>query len=158
MRIVRAVPGDAAVVAFLQAHLDDIAPTAPLESQHALGIAALQDPAIQLWVARGDDDAVVGTVALAELSVGHEELKSMRTVPALRGMGIGSQLLAFALRDARSRGITRVSLETGSMGFFEPARALYRKAGFIDCPPFGRYVADPNSVFMTTLLSDTPPH
>lgn len=48
--------------------------------------------------------------------------------------------------------MNRVSLETGSMDFFAPARAFYRKAGFTDCPPFGSYGADPNSVFMTLAL------
>jgi putative acetyltransferase len=29
------------------------------------------------------------------------------------------------------------------------ARALYASAGFLECPPFGDYRDDPNSVFMT---------
>ena len=45
--------------------------------------------------------------------------------------------------------MSRLSLETGSWGYFGPARALYRKHGFVDCAPFGDYVADPNSVFMS---------
>ena len=142
---------DEKLVMFLQEHLDDIAPTAPVESQHALDLSSLQGPGVRLWVAR-DSGAVVGTVALAELTVGHEELKSMRTAPARRGAGIASQLLDHALRNARARGVGRVSLETGSMEFFAPARAFYRKAGFTDYAPFGPYAADPNSVFMTLLL------
>ena len=46
-----------------------------------------------------------------------------------------------------------MSLETGSMAFFEPARALYAKAGFVPCGPFGTYVDDPNSAFMTLVLA-----
>ena len=56
------------------------------------------------------------------------------------------------LDDARSRGVERVSLETGSMGFFAPARAFYARSGFEPCPPFGSYVDDPNSTFMTLAL------
>ena len=52
------------------------------------------------------------------------------------------------LDDARSRGVERVSLETGSMAFFEPARRFYARAGFVACRPFGSYVEDPNSTFM----------
>ena len=142
---------DRGLVVFLEEHLDDIAPTAPHESQHALDVNALRDPSVRLWVAR-EGGRTVGTVALVGLSEGHEELKSMRTAPARRGAGIASQMLEHALRDARGRGVRRVSLETGSMDFFAPARAFYRRAGFVDCSPFGGYGADPNSVFMTLEL------
>ena len=55
-------------------------------------------------------------------------------------------------RQARRRGYSRLSLETGSMPYFAPARALYARAGFAPCAPFGDYVEDPNSVFMTRVL------
>jgi putative acetyltransferase len=142
---------DAGLRDFLQAHLDDIAPTAPPESQHALDLTGLRMPGIRMWVARLDD-ALVGTVALSRLTDDHEELKSMRTDPAVRGRGVASALLGHALADARARGVRRVSLETGSMAFFEAARTLYRKHGFTDCGPFGSYVPDPNSTFMTIAL------
>ncbi|WP_234799506.1 GNAT family N-acetyltransferase, partial [Mycobacteroides abscessus] len=142
---------DASLLAFLQAHLNDIAPTAPAESQHALDAAGLQSPGARLWVARDGLD-LVGTVALVQLSMHHEELKSMRTDPQRRGQGIASMLLLHALADANHRGIERVSLETGSMDFFAPARALYRKHGFTECGPFGSYRQDPNSTFMTMPL------
>ncbi|WP_112596143.1 GNAT family N-acetyltransferase [Mycobacteroides abscessus] len=140
---------DTSLLAFLQAHLDDIAPTAPAESQHALDAAGLQSPGARLWVAR-DGLILVGTVALVSLSTHHEELKSMRTDPQRRGQGIASTLLLHVLDDAKRRGIKRVSLETGSMDFFAPARALHRKHGFTECGPFGSYRQDPNSTFMTT--------
>ncbi|MGO4592795.1 GNAT family N-acetyltransferase [Leifsonia sp. 2TAF2] len=141
---------------FVQSHLDDLEPTAPAESRHALGAESLQSPGVRLWVAN-DGPAIVGMAALAELGEpGHEELKSMRTDPARRGEGIAASLLAFVLDDARSRGIERVSLETGTMDFFAPARRLYARAGFTPCPPYGSYIEDPNSAFMTLLLSDAP--
>jgi putative acetyltransferase len=146
--ISRADFGDPALAQFLQAHLDDMEPTAPPESRHALDLAALQDEAVRLWVAH-TDGRIVGTAALAALEAHHEELKSMRTDPALRGTGIASRMLARVLDDARSRGVERVSLETGSMDFFVPAHRLYAKAGFTPCEPFGSYVADPNSTFMS---------
>ena len=94
----------------------------------------------------------MGTGALAELEPGHEELKSMRTDPQRRGQGIATRILDFLLQNARERSICRISLETGSMAFFAPARALYAKAGFAICAPFGAYVEDPHSVFMTKAL------
>jgi putative acetyltransferase len=130
-------------------------PTAPPESRHALDLAALQEEHVRLWVAHAGDD-LVGTAALARVEDRHEELKSMRTDPALRGRGIASRLLAHALHDARTRGVVRVSLETGSMDFFVPARAFYAGAGFEPCGPFGSYVDDPNSTFMTMALTPAP--
>jgi putative acetyltransferase len=124
---------ETALLVFLQDHLDDLSPTAPAESRHALDLTALKQPDVRLWVAH-DDGALVGTAALATLvEPGHEELKSMRTEPMRRGSGIASAMLLHLLGDARARGIDRISLETGSMEFFAPARALYGKHGFVDC-------------------------
>ena len=155
--IARADFASPALREFLQAHLDDMEPTAPPESRHALDLAALQAPRVRLWTAL-DGETIVGTAALAALDgpgygePGHEELKSMRTDPARRGEGIAAALLAFVLDDARTRGVERVSLETGSMEFFAPARRLYARAGFVECGPFGSYADDPNSAFLTLAL------
>ncbi|WP_413316543.1 GNAT family N-acetyltransferase [Agrococcus sp. 1P02AA] len=160
LEIARADFEDPALGSFLQAHLDDLAPTAPACSQHALDLAGLQRDGVRLWVARLHDGALVGTVALAGVEPGLDELKSMRTDPARRGAGIATALLRHALDDARSRGLDRVSLETGAQPFFAPARALYAKHGFVECAPFGRYRPDPNSTFMTLAIeasSATPP-
>ncbi len=51
-----------------------------------------------------------------------------------------------------TQGLGRLSLETGAGEFFPPAHALYRRHGFVLCPPFGSYRDDPNSVFMTKSL------
>ena len=56
-------------------------------------------------------------------------------------------------RVAEARGYQRVSLETGTMDAFGPARALYRKAGFRPCAPFGPYTVNPYSVCMTMALA-----
>ncbi len=149
--ITRADLTDPALATFLQEHLDDMEPTAPAESRHALDLAALRAPGVRLWVAT-DDEGIAGTAALAAVEPEHEEVKSMRTAPRARGRGVASALLAHVVADARSRGVVRLSLETGSMAFFAPARALYARAGFEPCRPFGAYVEDPNSVFMTMSL------
>lgn len=139
--------GNPALAEFLQAHLDDLEPTAPPESRHALDMAALQSPAVRLWVAV--EGGIVGTGALVDLEPGHAEIKSMRTDPACRGRGVARQLLDFMLDDAQARGVHRISLETGSMDYFAPARALYASAGFATCPPFGPYREDPHSTYMS---------
>jgi len=101
VQISRADFTDPRLPAFLQAHLDDIEPTAPPESRHALDLSALQRPHVRLWVATEGED-VVGTAALAGLEAHHEELKSMRTEPRLRGRGVASRLLTHLLDDART--------------------------------------------------------
>jgi len=87
--------------------------------------------------------------ALKQLSADHGEVKSMHTVLASRRKGVGSAMLQHIIAWARSRGISRLSLETGSWNYFRPAVALYRNHGFVHCPPFDNYMQDPNSIFMT---------
>ena len=92
---------------------------------------------------------LVGVGALKRLSADHGEVKSMHTAEPARGRGVGSALLAHIAEAARARGMTRLSLETGSWAYFRPAVALYRAHGLVACGPFGDYRVDPNSVFMT---------
>lgn len=144
--IVPADRSDPRLATFLAAHLSEMEPTAPPESRHALDLDGLSAPGVRLWTAWSSAH-LVGTVALAPLAAGEEELKSMRTDPAARGRGVGRALLEHAVADARARGVRRLMLETGSMPFFAPARTLYERAGFHRRPPFGSYRPDPNSAF-----------
>ena len=73
----------------------------------------------------------------------------MYTAQNARGKGVGSAMLRHIIEFARSSGMSRLSLETGSWEYFRPARELYKKHGFRECPPFGDYVLDPNSVFFS---------
>ena len=90
--------------------------------------------------------------ALKELAPGHGEVKSMRTASSHLRRGVAAALLEHMLNVARQRAYQRLSLETGSMKAFAPARALYARFGFEPCEPFADYVDDPNSVFMTREL------
>ena len=67
-------------------------------------------------------------------------------------MGAGKAILAQIIATAKSRSYERLSLETGSMESFRPAQRLYESFGFSYCGPFGDYVEDPLSVFMTVRL------
>lgn len=96
-----------------------------------------------------DGDLLIGVGALQRLSESHGEIKSMHVVQGRRRSGAGSAMLLHIIDAARAVGMTRLSLETGSWPYFQPARALYRKHGFVECPPFGDYTPDPNSIFMT---------
>lgn len=154
MSAVRIVDGgldDPEVVAFLEAHVAQLRAMSPPESSHALDLAGLQVPEVRFWTAY-DGDELVGCVALKRLdpvAERHAELKSMRTAPHRTGEGIGGLLVTHVLDHARATGLQRISLETGSEDFFAPARRLYARHGFVECPPFGSYWPDPLSTFMT---------
>lgn len=140
------------VGALLDEHLADMYATSPPESVHALDHSALLAPGITFWTARDDDGALLGCGALKELTAEHAEIKSMRTAASARGRGVAWAVLGVLLEEARARGFGRVSLETGPQEFFAPARRLYARRGFTECGPFGDYVLDPFSVFMTLEL------
>ena len=136
------------VAELLRDHLREMALHSPPESIHALDLDALRRPEITFWsVWEGSE--LVGCGALKMLDPRHAEIKSMRTAPQHRGRGAGKQMLRHIISEAERRGIERLSLETGSMAAFEPARALYAGFGFEYCGPFADYIPDPNSVFMT---------
>lgn len=136
------------VHALLADHLADMHATSPAESVHALDLTGLRRPDVTMWTL-WDDGALLGCAALRELSPDAGEIKSMRTVAEARGRGLGRLLLEHVITEAQRRGYRRLSLETGSQDFFAPARRLYARHGFIECPPFGDYTLDPNSVYMT---------
>lgn len=141
------------VLALLREHLDSIAPTAPTESRHALDLGGLRSPGVTFW-SIWDGSVLAGFGALKHLTESHAEIKSMRTATSHLRRGVASRLLQHITQDAVARGYSRLSLETGSMPFFEGARRLYASFGFVPCPPFGNYKADPNSVFMTKQLHE----
>ena len=142
---------DLRIAAFLEEHLADMRAVSPPESKHALDLAGLQRPEVTFWSV-WSDSALVGCGAIKRLDASHAELKSMRTSARHRRSGIAARLLAHILAEARRRGFERLSLETGSMPFFAPARALYAAYGFEPCAPFGDYRPDPNSVLMSRRL------
>src|SRR4051812_14119738 len=139
------------VIALLREHLRCMAVASPPESIHALDLDGLKKPGVTFWTA-WDGDRLVGCGALKELDAAHGEIKSMRTDYAYQRRGVARQMLQHLVDHARERGYTRLSLETGSMEYFEPARQLYARFGFKFCGPFGLYVEDPNSRFMTLKL------
>ena len=123
----------------------------PPESKHALDLNGLRQSEITFW-AVWDDNTLAGCGAIKELDNRHGEIKSMRTSSLYQKRGVASLLLKHLLKEAKKRGYHRLSLETGSMPFFEPARSLYAKYGFNYCEPFADYKEDPNSRFMSIEL------
>ena len=120
-------------------------------SAHALDLDGLKSPDIHFYSA-WDGDRIAGIGALRRLDESHGEIKSMHTDESLRRKGVGSAILLHIMAAARALGMTRLSRETGSWPYFDSAREFYRRHGFVECPPFGDYVLDANSVFMTREL------
>ena len=154
MRIVEGDFSDPRVIALLEIHLTTARAQTPPGSAHALDLNGLQSPEISFWTI-WNDETLLGIGALKQLWRDHGEIKSMHTAQALRGRGVGSAMLRHIVAIAEERGMSRLSLETGSGEYFRPARDLYRKHGFVECPPFGDYVPDPNSIFMSLNLRDS---
>ena len=137
--------------ALLEEHLRDMHERSPPESVHALDLAALRNPAITFWTVWSQGQ-LLGCGALKELDPTHGEIKSMRTASTERRKGVGRAMLEHIVAQAHHRAYARLSLETGSMAAFEPARRLYERFGFTYCAPFADYTEDTNSVFMTRTL------
>jgi putative acetyltransferase len=151
MRIVAGNLDNSQVRALLQHHVATArAETAP-GSAHALALESLKASEVNFYTA-WDGDALLAVGALKRLSNDHGEVKSMHTAQSSRRRGVGTAMLLHIIEAARAMRLSRLSLETGSWPYFLPAREFYKRHGFLECPPFGEYVPDPNSVFMTINL------
>jgi putative acetyltransferase len=139
------------IAELLREHLRCTAKVSPPKSRHALDLDGLRKADITFWsVWEGQE--LAGCGALKELDAGHAEIKSMRTAKPHLRKGVATMLLRHMIEEAKRRGYRRLSLETGSMAYFEPAHRLYSKFGFKQCAPFAGYVEDPNSIFMSKEL------
>lgn len=135
----------------LGTHLAFTASLSPPENVFALDSVGLRDPDVTFFsYRRGGDLLAIG--ALRHLDDEHCEVKSMHTAALARRTGVGRAMLTHLIDVARHRGYQRVSLETGSMAGFAPARALYASAGFTECGAFGGYSPSPYSTFMSLAL------
>ncbi len=117
----------------------------PPESNHLLDIASLCAPDVTFLVARINGEAQ-GIGALLHDARGWGEVKRMYVRPEWRGNRLGAVILEELEEVARQESLPVLRLETGIHN--TDALALYRRAGFQDCAPFGDYAPDPLSVFM----------
>jgi putative acetyltransferase len=157
IHIERDDPARGDVRQLLSEHLADMFATSPAESVHALAHSELAEPSITFWTAR-ENGELLGCGALKLLGFSDEaaretparygEIKSMRTTADARGRGVATLMLGHIVDEARRGGYERICLETGTDEYFAPARRLYMRNGFTECPPFADYTLDPNSVFM----------
>lgn len=117
----------------------------------ALDLSGLRADSVTVWAAHvGEAVAAIG--ALKRLDDKSGEIKSMRTDPAFLRQGIAAAVLEAIIAHARSLGLTRLSLETGTGPAFEPALSLYRRRGFVNGPAFADYtLTDFNQCLHLTL-------
>lgn len=139
------------VALLISEHTNSLAELSPPESTHALNLDKLRQPEITFWSA-WEEGELLGCGALKDLGEQHGEIKSMRTSSAHLRKGVARKILEHITEEAKRRGFRRLSLETGSLDAFEPARRLYASFGFQYCEPFADYIPDPYSVFMTLEL------
>jgi putative acetyltransferase len=144
-------PGKPDVRALLERHRTFALGQTPPEHSFALDADALRDPAITFFSFRLRG-SLLAIGAIKRLGPDHAEIKSMHTADAARGRGIGRAMLTHLLEVARTCGVRRVSLETGTTAAFAPARALYHSAGFTSCGPFAGYQPSEDNLFMTLEL------
>lgn len=138
--------------ALVNTHTDFCDGTAPAESCHRLPVSRLFTPEITIWVAH-EGDEMIGMGAVKVLDAANGEVKSMHTRAAARGKGVARAILSHIVAFSRAKGLTHLWLETGVHPDFKPAHALYQASGFVLTGPFGDYVLDPHSVFMTLDLT-----
>ncbi len=142
---------DPRVDALIRHHLTEARASTPQDNAHALGPEALRAPDISFWTV-WEGEALLGFGALRQLAPDHAEVKSMRTAPAHLRRGVARLILDHLIALARTRGCTRISLETGTAPMFAAANRLYEASGFVDGPPFGGYPESPHNRFMTRQL------
>lgn len=142
---------DPKIIALLTFHLAQARAVTPVCHAHALDTSGLKQPDIRFF-AMWEGETLRGVGALKALSAEHGEVKSMHTALAARRQGAGRAMLEHIIATAKAAGMRRLSLETGTHAYFEPAVRLYRRMGFVDCGPFGDYDASAHNMFLTREL------
>ena len=123
------------LVAALNAHLK---PLSPPQFQFQLTAEQMADVGMTVFIARDSKGQIASMGALKRHDDVLGEVKRMFTSATLRGVGIGKLILAAIEAKAGAEGLSRLALETGNTAGFEPAWALYERAGYVRRDAFPR--------------------
>jgi len=134
-------------------HFIELRSVSPEGSAHVLDITGLKDSTIKFW-SFWNNDQLIGCGALKFLDKDHGELKSIRISDSFRKKGYGIKLINLILEKAKKLNLKKISLETGDGPFFNSARKLFTQCGFKACEPFAHYKDDPNSCYLSMLISN----
>ena len=137
----------------LKKHFIELRSVSPADSCHVLDIKGLKNSTIKFW-SLWENDKLIGCGALKFLEDGHGELKSIRIAESFRNKGYGIKVIKHLILEAKKLNIKKISLETGTGNFFEPARKLFYKCGFKPCEPFAQYKKDLDACYMNLLISN----
>ena len=139
---------DPEVNQLLKKHFVELRSVSPEGSTHVLDIKGLQNKSIKFWSIY-EHRKLIGCGALKFLDSNHGEFKSIRVADSFRKKGYGKKIITVLFDKSRKLGLNKISVETGSGEFFLPARRLFKEFGFEECEPFGHYVNDSNSCYMS---------
>ena len=141
------------VLELLNKHFIELRSVSPEGSAHVLDIEGLNDQNIKFW-SLWEGNLLMGCGALKLLNKEHGEFKSIRVEDRFRKKDNGIKILKHLIFEAKKLNIKRISVETATGDFFTPARKLFNKCGFKLCKPFAHYKEDPNSCYMSMLISN----
>ena len=134
-------------------HFIELRAASPKGSAHVLDIPGLKISSIKFW-SLWENERLFGCGALKFLNKEHGEFKSIRIHDFYRNQGNGIKLIDHLISEAEKLGIKRLSIETGSGKFFEPARKLFKRCEFEPCKPFAHYKEDVNSIYFTKQINN----
>ena len=137
----------------LTRHFIELRAASPEGSAHVLDIPGLKIPSIKFW-SLWQNKKLMGCGALKFLEEDHGEFKSIRVHDDFRNQGYGIRVINHLIDEAKKLNIERISIETGSGKFFEPARKLFKRCNFKPCEPFAHYKEDINSIYLTKLINN----
>nr|WP_298895959.1 GNAT family N-acetyltransferase [uncultured Altererythrobacter sp.] len=144
MRVGKTSLADDQVCDLLEAHQRNMYEISPPGTSFALDLTGLSGPTISLFGA-WEGNTLMAVGALNRLSDTEVEIKSMRTHTDHLGKGAAQAVLNLILDTARTEGIARISLETGTSDDFKPAIKLYLKNGFVTGEAFADYANGPHN-------------
>ena len=141
------------VYELLTKHFVELKDASPQGSAHVLDIPGLKDSSIKFW-SLWENEKLFGCGALKFLDKEHGEFKSIRIHDSYRNKGNGIKVINHLIIEAKKLNIKRISIETGSGKFFEPARKIFKKCNFLPCKPFAHYKEDVNSMYFTKQINN----
>ncbi|MBO6609638.1 GNAT family N-acetyltransferase [Altererythrobacter sp.] len=144
MRVERVSLSDGQVRDLLEAHERHMFEISPPGTSFALDLSRLSAPTISLFGA-WEGNTLIAVGAINRLSEKQAEIKSMRTHAEHLGKGAAQAVLDIIFETARTDGIERMSLETGTSKDFMPAVKLYLKNGFEPGEAFAEYANGPHN-------------
>jgi putative acetyltransferase len=151
MKIVTMDPADARVRVLLEQSDAYMATLYPPQSNHMEDVEALRKRNVFFVGACIDADiAGCGAVKTMRDDGVYGEIKRVFVAPEYRGRGISRAIMEALEHHLIEQGVPLSRLE---MGARQPeALGLYRRLGYRERPPFGKYQVDPQSLFMEKRL------